>query len=176
MLLKSVVELSYSLPPVELESKMLEPLPKLYPDAEKGRYVAAAILLSALFAFLCLFVFLSFGLDIFSLLISTIVAALLAFLFFLAFPSFELRRKTKIMEAEMPFVLRTIGMLRNMKINFIRCLEMAADEETEISAELKAIVRDIGMGITLEKSLAKFASLFCSYTIKSALSQILSAY
>ncbi len=176
MLLKSIVEISERLPGVGLESRMLGSLVKLYPEASKEKYTTAAILFSAVFAIFLFIILIPFEPDfvLFSALV--LVAGLLAFLFVLALPSFELRRRTKLMEAEMPFVLRTIGMLRNMKISFIKCLQMAADEETEISAALKEIVRDVSMGITLEKSFARFASLFSSYTIKRALSQMLSAY
>lgn len=176
MLLKRLVELSESLPGIGLESRMLDSLAKLYPNADRGKYISASILISFLPAFLCMLFPAFFQADVFFVLVSFLAAWLLALGFFLALPSFEVRRRTKLMEAEMPFVLRTIGMLRNMKISFVKCLQMAADEETEISSELKAIVRDINMGMTLDKSLARFSSLFSSYTIKRALSQILSAY
>lgn len=176
MLLKSIVEISESLPGVGLESRMLDPLVKLYPEASKEKYAGAVLLFSAVFAIFSFIILIPFQLDLMLFLALILVAGLSAFLFFLALPSLELRRRTKLMEAEMPFVLRTIGMLRNMKISFIKCLQMAADEGTEISAALKEIVRDVNMGITLEKSFARFASLFSSYTIKRALSQILSAY
>jgi len=176
MLLKSIVKLSENLPESGLESKMLDALPKLYPDASKGKYATASLLFS-LFLSVFLFVFLILlGTDLFLAAGASLIFALLTLLFFLALPSFELQSKIKKMEAEMPFVLRTVGMLRGMKINLVKCLQMAADEDNEISGELRAIVSDVERGVTLEKSLAKFASLFSSYPIKRALSQVLSAY
>jgi len=176
MLLKSIVDFSENMPELELQSNMLDALPKLYPDANKYKYAMASFAFGLFFGFLALLLLLILEIDILNGIFASLVVTLLAFLFFLALPSFELRRKTKVMEAEMPFVLRTIGMLRNMKINFMKCMEMAAEEDSEISGELKTIVNQVNSGITLEKALARFASFFSSYTIKRALSQILSAY
>ncbi|MEM2908950.1 MAG: type II secretion system F family protein [Candidatus Bilamarchaeaceae archaeon] len=176
MILKTLVDNLESFPEVEIKSRALVALKKLYPEVNENKYMGACIILAFAFAFFVLVLSVLMGLEFEPAILAAFSALLLVYAFFLALPAFELNKKTKIIEAEMPFTLRTIGMLRNMNITFIKCLSMAAEEESEISRELKGIVNDVGSGITLERSFSKFAALFSSYPIKRAITQIISAY
>ncbi|MEM4166169.1 MAG: type II secretion system F family protein [Candidatus Bilamarchaeaceae archaeon] len=176
MLLKNLAELSQNFPEIEVKSKLLEPLEKLYPQTKTGKYFTLSLTVSIIFFILILLLLLAASNELTDALTYSIFSGLIIFLFLISLPSFELKTKTKKMEAEMPFLLRTIGMLRNMKIPFIRCLAMAAEEESEMAEEIKKIINDVNRGITLEKSFSRFATLFSSYSIKRALAQILSAY
>jgi len=176
LILEKIVENIGFFPEIEIESKALKALKKLYPEVNEYKYLGAAAIISFVFAFITLLVFTIAGMEVETALISTLAVLLVLLGFLLALPSFELKKKINVMEAEMPFALRTVGMLRNMKIPFVKCLGMAAEEEGEISREFRAIVNDVGTGITLEKSFSRFATTFSSYPIKRAISQILSAY
>lgn len=175
MLLKNLVEISQGFPELQVESKILEPLEKLYPEAKKGKYFMLSLSISFILALFLFFLFATM-MEMGDSATYAALSGLFFLLFILLLPSFELKTKTKRMEAEMPFVLRTVGMFRNMKIPFVRCLAMAADEDSEISTELKKIINEVNRGVSLERALARFASLFSSYSIKRSLAQILSAY
>jgi Flp pilus assembly protein TadB len=176
LFLRKLVDNLEAFPEIEMESSSLKSLNKIFPEANEHKYLGACIILSVLLGLLSLFSFLLIGIDIESSAIYSFAffAVIFAFLFFL--PSFELGRRTRLVEAEMPFALRTIGMLRNMNIQFIKCLSMAAEEESEIATELRMIVSDVSSGVTLERAFSKFAAIFSSYPIKRAISQIISAY
>jgi len=176
LILKTIVDNIGFFPEIEIESKALKALKKLYPEANEYKYMGASVIISFVFAFVVLLAFTIAGMEVITALISTFGAFIILLVFLLALPSFELTKKIKIMEAEMPFSLRTVGMLRNMNIPFVKCLGMAAEEDSEISKEFKIIVKEIGGGITLDKAFSKFATTFSSYPIKRAISQIMSAY
>lgn len=176
LILKTLIDNIGFFPEIEIESKALKALKKLYPEVNVYKYLGAAVVISFAFAFLTLAAFTIAGMEVGTALISTLAIFVISLVFLLALPTFELTKKTKIMEAEMPFSLRTIGMLRNMKIPFVKCLGMAAEEEGELSREFRAIVKEVGSGITLDKAFSKFAATFSSYPIKRAISQIMSAY
>ena len=50
---------------------------------------------------------------------------------------FKDRRRIKRMESEIPFKLRTLGMLLNMNVSFYNALEKISKEEGEFSKELR---------------------------------------
>ncbi|VVC01720.1 Type II secretion system (T2SS), protein F [uncultured archaeon] len=176
MILKAIVNHINAFPEVELQSSMVKPLRKLYPDASEERYVGAAIIIAFMVGILSFAIAALLGIALEQAAMAAFVLLLIVLLALLALPSFELRKRTTIIEAEMPFVLRTIGMLRNMGIPFLKCLAMAAEEDSETAVELRKIVHDVGGGITVDRAFSKFATMFSSYPIKRSISQIISAY
>ena len=165
---------SHAFPEVGVGSRMLKPLTILYPDADERRYAGAAVFISlflSVFAFIVsLFLFQDIALAVFP------VSFLAFFIFLLALPSFERNRRSKVMEAEMPFALRTMGMFINMKIPFMKSLTLVSEEEGETARELRGVVRDVNSGVTVEKAFSRLAVSFNSLPIKRSISQILSAY
>ncbi len=173
-LLELLVKNSNSFPQVTIESKLLRPLKTLYPDADEHRYIGEAILFSIVFSLLVFISFLVISPE--SAILSFFASFLFIFLFLLALPGFELKRKTAIIESEMPFTLRTIGLLIDMGIPFTKCLSMVSEEDNEIAKEFRKIVNDISHGITVEKAFSRFAISFSSFPIKRSVSQLLSVY
>ncbi len=173
-LLDVLVKNSGYFPEIALKSRMLRPLKKLYPAASEQRFLGEMLAVSVVFAVLvCVMFLLTSPQDA---LISSLLSFLLLFLFLLALPGFELNRKATVIEAEMPFALRTMGLLIDMKIPFVKSLAMVSEEDTEIGREFSKIVNDINHGITVEKAFARFAVSFNSFSVKRAVSQLLSAY
>ncbi|MEW6528531.1 MAG: type II secretion system F family protein [Candidatus Micrarchaeota archaeon] len=81
----------------------------------------------------------------------------------------------RILEAEMPLVLRTFGMLLDINVPFVRALEIVA-KEGEIGKELSKVVDEIENGASVPKALAKFAEKTESGIIKKSIAQLISAY
>lgn len=173
-ILELVVKNIHIFPEINLKSSMLKPFTLLYPDAEPGRYVGASIIISLVLSiFLFLFSFLLFpDYSIVVFLLSFVVL----FFFMLMLPKFELSRRSKIVEAEMPFTLRTIGILIDMKIPFMKSLALVSEENNEISKQFRNIVQEVSHGVTVEKAFSRFAVSFNSFAIKRSVSQLLSAY
>jgi Flp pilus assembly protein TadB len=173
-LLGFLVRSSNVFPEVAIESRMLKPLKSIYPDANEYRYMGEALVISLVFSLLVFISFLSGSPE--TAAISFFVSFVFVFLFLLALPGFELGRKAAMIEAEMPFVLRTIGLLVNMGIPFTKCLSMVSEEDNETARELRKVVSDIKHGITVEKAFSRFAVSFNSFPIKRSVSQLLSVY
>ncbi len=173
-LLGLLVKNSHVFPEVALESRMLKPLKNLYPDADEHRYLGGALLISIAFSVLVFIAFLVISPE--SAILSFLASFIFIFLFLLALPGFELKRKASIIESEMPFTLRTIGLLIDMGIPFTKCLSMVSQEDSEIAREFGKIVTDIKHGITVEKAFSRFAVSFNSFPIKRSISQLLSVY
>lgn len=161
-------------PEIGLKSKMLRPLTLLYPEAEESRYMGASLSISLVLS-VFLFIFFLLILPDFSIILF-LLSFLLIFVFLLALPKFELTRRSKMIESEMPFALRTMGMLIDMKIPFMKSLALVSEEDSEIAKEFKGIVGDVRHGITVEKAFSRFAVSFNSFPIKRSVSQLLSAY
>lgn len=172
--LDAIVKNLHIFPEMGLKSKMLRPLTFLYSDAEESRYMGASLIsslvLSILVFIFSLLLFTEYSIIIFLLSFPVLFVSLLAL------PGFELNRRSKLIESEMPFALRTIGMLIDMKIPFIKSLSLVSEEDSEIGKELGGVVDDVGHGVTLEKAFSRFAISFNSFPIKRSVSQLLSAY
>jgi len=172
--LDSMVKNLHMFPEIGLKSSMLKPLNMLYPDAEPGRYLGASIIISLVLSiFFFLFSFLLF--PEYSILVF-LASFLLLFIFIIMLPKFELSKRSKIVEAEMPFTLRTIAILIDMKIPFMKSVALVSEEDSTIAREFRHIVKDVGHGVTVEKAFSRFAVSFSSFPIKRSISQLLSAY
>ena len=173
-LLDIIVDNLHLFPEVGLKSRMLKPLTLLYPDANEYKYAGASLLISLVLSVLVfiLFLFLFPG----SAIILFLLSFLILFVFLLALPKFELARRSKIIEAEIPFALRTMGMLIDMKIPFLKSLMILSGEDSDIAKEFRVVVKDIRSGVTVEKAFSRFAVSFNSFPIKRAISQLLSSY
>jgi len=163
-----VIRISAYAPQIRLESKMLKPLKKLRPDASEAKYTGAAIVLS-----------LGAGVLIGALALAMgesaafgLIGSALAFGFVLMLPSLEMRARTAEFEARLPLMLRTLSMLLDMRIPFQKALELTSADEPE----MRPVLDDIGNGVTVQKAFARLAITHDSFTVKRALSQLLTAY
>lgn len=136
------------------------------------QYMGMAVLLSLALSFLSFLVLVLLKVE------PAIAFALLAFALvfglFLILPRVEIRKKTAEMEAEMPFFLRTAGMLLQIGIPFERALETAA--EGTLGKEIAAIRNEMRNGVSLQRAFSSFAASMPSLVIKRAVSQLISAY
>ncbi len=85
------------------------------------------------------------------------------------------KNRIRNLEAEMPLVLRTFGMLLDMKVPFVRALRIAA-RGGEIEKEFTKIADEVENGTGVPKALAKFAEQTESAVIKKSIAQLISAY
>ena len=106
----------------------------------------------------------------------TILASALVFASFLALPGIELGRRRAVMECELPFFLRTTGMLLESGLPFERALEIAASDTGELQGEIRRRVEEAKEGVGLVRALSGFSASTDSLAIKRAVSQILSTY
>lgn len=161
-------------PNVEIKGRFLKNLERLGSGIEPGRYAGMALFVSfavALIAGLVGFVFLK--------LIALPVAILcfaIVFAFFAMLPGMEVKKRTVEVESELPFFLRTVGMLLDMGLPFQRALEVAAEDEGALQEEMARALDDARSGMSLQKALARLAASFDSLAMKRAMSQVLSAY
>ncbi len=99
----------------------------------------------------------------------------LAFLVLLRLPLHIERARTERMEAEMPALLRTFGMLLDMRVPFTDALRAAA-KEGEAGKEFLKVVEEAERGASIPKALAKFAEASESAVVKKSSAQLISAY
>lgn len=161
-------------PKFRIKSKKFEYLEGLDLDITKEQYCGFAIIISFLISVL-LFLLL-INLDILLALSVSLFSFSTIFLFFLYLPEIELKQRVSKIEAEMPFALRTISMLLNMNIDFVRVLDITSETKDEIGNELQIIVAEIDEGVTVHKAFSRFSSKYNSIPVKRAVSQLISAY
>ncbi len=167
-LLGLMLKISKFAPSVPIQSKMLDPIGKLGLEISKEKFAGASL-------------FISFFVGIFTALLALLMSETplfgligfaFAFIFLLSLPGLELKKKSAEFESRLPLVLRTLGMLLDMKIPFARALEIVSYDEPE----LKPIVEDISKGSTLQKAFSRILLAYDSFAIKRAVSQLISAY
>ncbi|MBN2478306.1 hypothetical protein JXB01_03385 [Candidatus Micrarchaeota archaeon] len=89
---------------------------------------------------------------------------------------FSERKKNLQMEAEIPFKLRKLGMLLNMKIDFYTALKKISGEEGVFSEKLKTYLLSERKGESVLSILTRFAEDSSSENVKRAVSQLITAY
>ncbi len=170
-LIDVVIAASPYAPEVKIKSRMLEALPKLGLEVSEARYAGAALLLSAPVALASGALAMFFG-DFGDCAVLGLLGFALAFGFVLLLPSFELRGRAADFEARLPLILRTLGMLLDMRMPFERALAIAAQDEPELAP----VLDDIAHGATVQKSFSHLALSYDSFAVKRAVSQLLTAY
>lgn len=163
-----ILEVSRFAPGIDLKSSMLKKLKIIKPEASVPRYLGAALILSLFFGFISAMLALFLNESI----AYSLLGFSLSFAFFLALPSFELKRRSAEFEAKLPLTLRTVGMLLDMNIPFIRALKIVSSTEPEF----QDVIREIDRGITPQKSLSQLALSYDSVPVKRAISQLITSY
>ena len=110
-----------------------------------------------------------------------LAAALLVFSFsfflLLRLPENEFGSREMRMEAGMPAVLRTLGMLLQMNVPFVQALKIASHENGNWAAiAFSDALKDVEGGAGLSRALANLAKRSKSPSLKKAITQIISAY
>ncbi len=170
-MLKKMFEFSERFPPISIKSSTAAYASKC--GVNPKRYTCFCIFLASFPAFFLSLLFI--GSPYFFIAALFLLYALFLILF-LILPKLAFNKKKSEVEAELPLFLRTLSMLLELKIPFHTALETLSREDFAISPELKAAVKEIKRGATVESALASLAKQFESLEIKRAVSQVLSAY
>jgi Flp pilus assembly protein TadB len=142
--------------------------------AEPGKYASFALLSPIIPSLpISLLLFLAAGISPF---LSLPVSYALLAAALLLLPRFAFSRLREEAEAELPILLRTLGMLLELNVPFPSALERISGEDFAISPVLAEGVREMKRGATLESALAHIASELESLKVKRAVTQIISAY
>ncbi|MEM4194935.1 MAG: type II secretion system F family protein [Candidatus Anstonellales archaeon] len=136
-------------------------------EIDEGRFVSLAIATGLLFFVL-------------GILLGGIVFGVIFFAFGYAYviyyPQMKLAKKVADIEAEMPLSLRTLGMLINMNVPFVKALKVIAESKTPFGNELENAVKEIERGSSVPKALGNIAERINSIAVKRAIAQVISAY
>lgn len=165
MFSKKILAYSHFFPDFGLRSASVEK----YLHEAQGRYLSFSFIIS-FFSALIITMFLLGG----NILLFPVLFPIL-FFFFLKMPESEEKQRINILEAEMPLVLRSFGMLLDMNVPFVRALKVAA-KYGEAGEEFAKIVGEIEKGASVPKALAKFAENINSAVVKKSVIQLISAY
>lgn len=173
-ILDALVRISWHFPPLGPGSSSLACLAKLRTGAEPARYSAMALVLASGFGFSGLVCAAAMGVAL--AVPVGLLAFALPFAFLLRLPALELAGRTAEMETDLPFFLRTAGMLVEMGVPFQRALELAADGDGALAQEIRHVGSEVRDGVGLPRALSSLAMAYGSLPLKRALSQLLSAY
>ncbi len=132
-----------------------------------GRYMGMAVLLSSAISLLAL---------VSSGVISALFAFACAFGALLLFPVIEMRKRANEIESEMPFFLRSLGLLLEIGIPFESAVVIAGKGHGRLRTEMQEVISSVKKGMPLQKALSSFAQRYASLEIKRAVSQVISAY
>src|SRR3989338_559038 len=168
-----LVKLSNYFPEINIESKELDVLKYIKPEAVAKKYLSVSLFISALFSILILL--LKFDFNLYGFGVTLILFAVFVFTL-IKLPSFEYSLTIHRMESELPIVLRTLSLLLDMNLPFQKAIKIASEESGELNKELKTIVADVEKGASLQKRLSAFSSNIKSLTIKRAINKIIIVY
>jgi Flp pilus assembly protein TadB len=141
---------------------------------EPERYMGMSLFIAILSAISLLLAMLLLGVELalpFTLLGS---AAILTFLIML--PGLELRGRAAETEADLPFFLRSLGMLLEMGLPFAKALDIAAEGKGQLGKEMRKLVQAMDEGMGMQKAFSSFARNQPSLSVKRAVSQMISSY
>ncbi|MCC7570060.1 type II secretion system F family protein [Candidatus Micrarchaeota archaeon] len=110
----------------------------------------------------------------------TIIIVLLSFvLIYVAvkfYPGFEAKRRGKQIEAELPTVLRMVGIQLDINIQFEKIIENLANEDYEVSKEFGIVFREIGSGVSIPLSLQHMTDRVESEIFSRTVNQLVMNY
>ncbi len=173
-MIRGLAALSWRFPKIRIRSSSLKSLSALSVEADQERYACMALVLSIVLALAISIALLAAGSSIAAA--GGLLCFAISFGFLLFLPQFELRKKITEMEIEMPFFLRTMGMLLELGLPFQRALEIASREPGTLSREIANLLSQVKGGMNMQAALSSFAMAFNSMAMKRAVSQLLSAY
>ncbi len=169
-----VVKLSNYFPEIGIESKGLNLLKNIRPNANVKKYLSASFFLS-IFISILLFLLLRLEPNLLGLGIALISFAICA-VALIKLPSLEYALSISKMESELPITLRTLSLLLEMNIPFQRAIKIVSEERGALNKELRLIITYVERGASLQKELSAFSSNIKSLIIKRAINQIIIVY
>ena len=114
-----------------------------------------------------------------ALLLEIILAFVIFCIFFLIItkvPQIEYNKNQARIEAEFPFMLRTLGTLLNVNISFKKAFQILSKSEGSLGDEMKTVNQEVDNGASVPKALSNMAQRIRSNDIKTAISQMITAY
>ena len=163
MMFEKLDKFSEKFPEFNLKSKKL-----------RKKYLSMSIFLSFIISFFFFILFLFID-AIVSPAVFLISFAIVFFLL-IKLPDIEEGKKNSQIEAELPFLMRRLGLLLDMKISFQRALKIVSEDDGVAAESLRGIVDDIEMGASPIKSLSVFAEKTGSVSVKRAIAQLMAVY
>ena len=139
---------------------------------EPGRFASFSLLLSFSLSFLVSLFFLPDPIAIAAFFLSF---ALLFFLL-LRIPRILFLRRISLMESELPFSLRMLGMLLELNVPFAESLSIISKGNTPLAQEFQSMEKEMRRGAGIPASLSHLAEALQSIPIKRALLGVSAAY
>lgn len=176
-LIDVLVGVAAGFPSIGLRSDAERFLKKLYENANPEGYVSLSFLLAFIVAAVAgIFGLLLLPTDLLIALAILLFLFAFVFLFLLKLPELEWRRKVAEMEAELPLLLRMVGVLVNLGIPFTTALKSVAREKSQLALEINMVAHDIDLGYSVQKALLSLASRMETPAFKRAVSQMVTVY
>ncbi|MCD6227632.1 type II secretion system F family protein [Candidatus Micrarchaeota archaeon] len=140
------------------------------------QYLSFVLVLSFLFtAYVGLMTFVIIKEVVWTFVVS-LLTFLLCYLGLKYYPSFEAKRRGKLIEAELPTVLRMIGIQLDIKIRFEKIIKNIANEDYEVSKEFTIAHREIKSGIPIPVALQHMTDRVDSETFNRVVNQLIMNY
>lgn len=158
-------------PPLPFSSPSLRFAERL--GIEPGRYASFSLLASVFFSAIISLLFLPEALLSIG---AFFLSFAMLFFFLLRIPRMIFMRRVSLMEAELPFSLRMLGMLLELNIPFTESLSILSKGNTLLSEEFRTMEREVKRGAGIPASLSHLAETLQSLPIKRALLGISSTY
>jgi len=176
-MIETLARIAGFFPSIEMKGRHVKDIRMLRLGVEPARYTGMALALSGAMALFVLIVVLAvLKLGMVPAIGAGAVSFVIVFAFLLSLPGMELRKRASELESAMPFFLRSLGMLLDMGIQFQRALQIAAESDRALRAEIALVSRDVADGMALQRALSSFAMSYGSLPVKRAVSQLISAY
>ncbi len=167
-----ILEFSKYFPSININTRSGRAITRLGIDQKK--YMGMAVCVSGLGFWVLVAFLLQYGFQ--NAFIYGIVGFIAIFGFFLILPQIELKKKILEIESEMPFFLRSLGMLLEMRVPFNRAITIATGNCSALRKDMRNIISEIEKGAGIQRAFLAFASSIDSLLVKRAISQVISTY
>ena len=91
------------------------------------------------------------------------------FLFLLKIPSILANRHEKLIESELPYLLRELAIYIDIGVPFEKCVGRVADSGYEIAREFSGMNNELSSGASVQASFARLSASTCSLALKRSL-------
>lgn len=165
-----LARIANAFPPIQLSSNSLKFADRI--GIQPGRFASFSLSISFSLSVLLSLFFLPDPIAIAAFFLS------FAILFFLLLriPRIRFFQRISLMESELPFSLRMLGMLLELNVPFSESLSIISKGNTPLAQELQSIGKEMKRGASIPASLSHLAEALQSIPIKRALLGVSAAY
>ncbi|HLC69219.1 MAG TPA: type II secretion system F family protein [Candidatus Bilamarchaeaceae archaeon] len=168
--MRVLLRFSQRFPAIPLDSRNAEYGRKLERAYEPHRYVGFSLFLALVLAILFITAY-GFG----NIILLPIAWAGL-FLLLLMLPKLEFKRYVAEVERELPFALRDLGTLLDLRLPFSRGIQFLGKQKSALGQEFDIIYNEVKRGVDFSRVVGERARYLESTEIKRAFAQLISAY